>query len=333
MARTDETPTPTPEGTPSIDRPATAAATATAPIPLTQLATAARLAAIVWAAMLVGATLVTIEIVSQGVRLPLDQLALALLLTVSPVAAAFALRDSRPRLALALTVVATLKILAFISTVTTVLLTMRAGSLVDDDLARIDAALGVNVVTWINWAQHWLMDYVLWAIYNTLVPQTLLLVCLLAWRYEAAAAWRFTLQMAIAGITTLVVYNYFPTIGPFPTPESAPTEAQRWYVDLFLSLRSGEDKTAYLFVLTGLVTFPSFHAAWAVVLTAAFARFRRWLAAIAILNVIVLFTAVTHGCHYVADILAGGGIGLMAIALGAAVAMLVGDAWPKRSLE
>lgn len=283
--------------------------------------------------MALGAALVAIEIVSRELRLPLDQLALALLLTVTPLAAAYLVRESRPRLALALLVIGTLKILAFVSTVTTVLLTMRAGPLVDDRIAALDAAMGIEVTAWILWVQHWLLDYTLWAIYNTLVPQTLLIVGLLAWRGEAVAAWRFTLQMALAGIATLAVYNYFPTIGPFPTPEAAPSAAQRWYLDLFLALRGGEDRTAHLFVMTGLVTFPSFHASWAVVVTAAFLRFRRWLPAMAALNLLVLFSAITHGCHYVMDLIAGVGIALVAIALGAALARLLGDAPARPRLE
>src|SRR5262249_24403227 len=55
----------------------------------------------------------------------------------------------------------------------------------------------------------------------------------------------------------------------------------------------------------GIITFPSFHAVWAVLLTAAFWR-RGWLFyAIGVLNLAVIAWTVTTGMHYFTDVLAG----------------------------
>ncbi len=55
----------------------------------------------------------------------------------------------------------------------------------------------------------------------------------------------------------------------------------------------------------GLITFPSFHATWAILLALS-CWHRRWLFALsAVLNGMVLIATLTTGWHYLADVLAG----------------------------
>lgn len=281
--------------------------------PVARLNPTTRVALVVWGVLLASVVALAHEVVAEAAKLPLDQFALAVLLVVPPIGMAIFLRHRMPRVALALIIMGTLKILALSATASTALVTMWGEPLIDSQLASMDRALGFDGLAWIAWAQQPVIDHLFWLIYQTTAPQTLLVAALLAHYRRALLAWSFSLQLLIAVGLTLFVFALYPSIGPFSTPSAALTDAQRSYIDLFLGLRSGEDRTMHLFVLTGLVTFPSFHAAWAVVLTAAFRPFPKLFPVAAALNCVILLTAVTHGCHYLMDVIVGVGIGLMAV--------------------
>ena len=63
----------------------------------------------------------------------------------------------------------------------------------------------------------------------------------------------------------------------------------------------------------GLITFPSFHTTWAVLLALAFLRRRRLLPLFATLNVIVIVSTLTTGWHYLVDVLGGIAVCLLAV--------------------
>jgi len=56
--------------------------------------------------------------------------------------------------------------------------------------------------------------------------------------------------------------------------------------------------------LEGIITFPSFHVAGGLMVTWAFRRYRRWCAALALLNIWLIAATVMTGAHYVVDVLA-----------------------------
>ncbi|MEX2672101.1 MAG: phosphatase PAP2 family protein [Phycisphaeraceae bacterium] len=226
------------------------------------------------------------------------------------------LRRRAPRIALGLATLATVLSLAFVGNALTALIAMHGVPLVDPQLAAIDRALGVDAAAWIAWAQKpALLNYGLFAVYESLMPQTVLIALLYARRHDVVGSWRFALQLLLAVFATILLFRFFPAVGPSLTPETAPTAFQNHYISLFNGLHTGEDRTIHLFIFTGLVTFPSFHAAWAVILTAAFRPWPKLLPAAVVLNSLVLVTAVTHGCHYVIDILVGIAIGTAALML------------------
>jgi membrane-associated phospholipid phosphatase len=79
----------------------------------------------------------------------------------------------------------------------------------------------------------------------------------------------------------------------------------------------------------GLITFPSFHVAWALLLTWAF-RGRRWLfAAAVILNSLVVASTMTTGWHYFSDLLGGAAVALAAMALWCAYAERTNQSTPE----
>jgi len=63
----------------------------------------------------------------------------------------------------------------------------------------------------------------------------------------------------------------------------------------------------------GIITFPSFHATWAVLLMAAFAGQRRLFPAAVALNLLVIASTLPIGMHYGVDAIVGTLIGVAAI--------------------
>ena len=54
-----------------------------------------------------------------------------------------------------------------------------------------------------------------------------------------------------------------------------------------------------------LVTFPSFHTTWAILLAYAFRGRRRWFIPAVILNAAVIAATLTTGWHYFTDVIGG----------------------------
>ena len=70
-------------------------------------------------------------------------------------------------------------------------------------------------------------------------------------------------------------------------------------------LRSGARTLVTWRDAEGLITFPSFHTIWAVLLVAAFYGCRRLFWPVALLNVLVVLSTITTGMHYFSDVIAG----------------------------
>ena len=90
------------------------------------------------------------------------------------------------------------------------------------------------------------------------------------------------------------------------------TTDQKIYLD---ALRSGQH--TLIEEMSGLITFPSFHAAWALLFMWAFYPVKRLRAAAILLNLVVLAATPVQGAHYFID-LAGGAV-VAALAIYAAV--------------
>src|SRR3546814_12195667 len=100
------------------------------------------------------------------------------------------------------------------------------------------------------------------------------------------------------------------------------------YLDTFERLRSGALRTLGSESLTGIITFPSFHAAAAVLLGWGFASFGRLGWPLVALNALMFVSAIVGGGHYLVDLIAGAAVALIGLWL---AARLIDR--PKRSEE
>lgn len=85
------------------------------------------------------------------------------------------------------------------------------------------------------------------------------------------------------------------------------------FVEVLDGVRAGRLRMLDQSLITGIVTFPSLHAADAVVLAWGYARLGRIGWPLAALNVLMIGSAVVVGGHYIVDVVAGGVIAAVAI--------------------
>ncbi|PXA91476.1 hypothetical protein DMC47_25540 [Nostoc sp. 3335mG] len=164
-----------------------------------------------------------------------------------------------------------------------------------------------------------LMAAMCW-VYSTLLWQPFLLVTLLAalgrfdrlWHF--VRAWMLALVLSVAifalipAVTAYVHYGLSPADSPFLTVNAGWRPAQ-----IIADLRSGAIRELGVGQMAGLITFPSFHAAGAVLLGWGFRRIPLIGIPFLLLNAAMLPTIPVVGSHYFVDVLGGVAVALLAI--------------------
>jgi membrane-associated phospholipid phosphatase len=203
-----------------------------------------------------------------------------------------------------------------------------AGPRIDLQLAAIDRALGFNWPRAMMFmAQHPLLDLLLRCCYDSVLPQIALVVLVLGWARQADNVFRFCLSVAIGAIVTVFFWTLFSSFGAFSVYHLPPAVASRLHLeldskyasDLVDLLRNGPGQISPRSA-RGLIGFPSFHAALAMMAAWYAGRVRslRWPALI--LNVCVMISTPIQGGHHLIDVVAGIGVAAFAIAVSELVA-------------
>jgi membrane-associated phospholipid phosphatase len=201
-----------------------------------------------------------------------------------------------------------LAVLVVFSSVYSVLMYAVASTgrpLADHLLLRLDATMGLsapNLVRWID-ARPVLAELFLVA-YFSLIPQTIAVIVVLGFANRAKNLDRFLVRFMLSSLIAVVGFYFWPALGAcgdgrLPVPERyAPT------IEHIEALRSGAMTAITWRGAQGLITVPSFHTIWAVLLASAFAGSRLFWPLV-LLNALVVASTVTTGMHYFIDVLAG----------------------------
>lgn len=195
------------------------------------------------------------------------------------------------------------------------LVTTTRAPLVDHVLLAADLRLGFDWTVWARWlvahrTVHWLLAVSYWMLF----PEVLL--CLL-WIPLAGSANELLGMLMIAALITIACSGFAPAIGHLP---HAPQVAQ------VIALRAGTMHEIPLSSPEGLIAFPSFHSALALILAYA-ARRSRWLFPIACaMTIAILISVPSEGGHYLLDVIGGALMVLVTIAALSALAPVVGSA-------
>jgi membrane-associated phospholipid phosphatase len=178
--------------------------------------------------------------------------------------------------------------------------------LADALLARCDAALGLSAPATVRWtvdrpAIAWLLG----AAYFSLIPQTILAIAWLGLSDRRGNLDTFLVRFMLGGLITAVGFYWWPAAGTYGAAHNLPVPSYcQKCLEHLEALRSGSHTVITWRETEGLITFPSFHTIWALLLAAAFYRTRLFWP-LALLNVLVVVSTITTGMHYYVDVLAG----------------------------
>ncbi|MGA7973812.1 MAG: phosphatase PAP2 family protein [Pseudolabrys sp.] len=173
-------------------------------------------------------------------------------------------------------------------------------------------------------------------IYMSLSAQMTVAVLVLG--FSARLAWLrvYTLAFIFAALITIAISAVLPTEGVWlhdglhaANHTVVPASSTSWPV--FLGLRDGSYRLLEGVGAEGIITFPSLHAALAVIIVAALwpLRMARWVCVL--INAAMLAATPIEGSHYLADVLAG--LVVAAVSLAAARALVARLAAAPQAME
>ena len=189
----------------------------------------------------------------------------------------------------------------------------------------IDRALGFDFPAHYSFVHaHPLAARVLDACYNTSILQVALVLITLAMTGQEERLHAFNLLFVMTAFAVIVVANIMPTLGTYAFYGVAQADPPKFLFDPgsgwqhlphLTALREGSMREVPFDDLHGLIAFPSFHTALAIVCTWALMRTRFVFWPLALVNVTLIVATPTLGSHYLSDALAGWLIAAASIAL------------------
>lgn len=186
-------------------------------------------------------------------------------------------------------------------------------SLVDEQLAAIDAALGFHWAEVAQWVRaHGWLDELFWWAYRSAFLQITVLVIVLAATGRYRQLREFSAFFVCGGILSAGCSALAPAFGPWHAAPASLFDVNM--MSHFAQLRSGELRVIDLAAMQGLVSIPSFHTMGAVFIVYAMRGLRGWAPLYAVLNLLMIASTPTEGGHYLADVLAGGFLAFAMIA-------------------
>lgn len=179
--------------------------------------------------------------------------------------------------------------------------------LIDEALQELDRRLffGFERAPVIEWLIHReILFKATQAVYQSIMVQPQVLIAVLFGLGLASRGWRLIFAWGLTLLLTLAVFPWLPALGSPP-----------YFLDFMGTFHGARDGSLRLLgedALTGIITFPSFHAGAAVLLGWGFAAVPKIGRPFVALNALMFASAIIGG-HYLVDLVAGGLIATAAI--------------------
>jgi membrane-associated phospholipid phosphatase len=194
--------------------------------------------------------------------------------------------------------------------------------LLDAQFAHADAALGLDWMAVLSFADgHPTVGRTLRFAYHSSLLQMVSVFVVLSGTRQLDRLAGFLKLLTATGIITILASIVFPAAGAFvfhnPSAELRDVVGQAagiWHLEHFEALRSGAMRTIRLNAVEGLITFPSFHTALAIITAWAFWRTKHLALPVLGISVLVIASTVPVGGHYFVDVFAGAAIAAACIA-------------------
>lgn len=206
---------------------------------------------------------------------------------------------------------------AGVATGVTALAALRLNTpLVDATLASADNIIGLDTsafVTWVAWKPQ--ISQLLNVAYLSTVPLIFATVIFLAWTRRGTRMWELCLSFAGSGMICALISALLPAAGAFihygisrDTLVLLPEGSGLYHLLTFDAYRSGTLSVVDTSHLEGVITFPSFHVAMALMVGYA-VRGLRWLSVSAwTWSGLTIVSTVPIGGHYIIDLIAGAAV-------------------------
>jgi membrane-associated phospholipid phosphatase len=213
---------------------------------------------------------------------------------------------------------------------------LRANSpLIDSALARSDSLLGFSAPWLIGVISgHPSVAAMLSFLYHTAIPALIATAIILSFGGLRQRSWDLAFSFVFCSTVCGAISVIFPAEGTFihynigpDIIAGLPKGAGTFYIPAFESFRSGVSTMIDFDRLTGVVTFPSFHGATAL-MTAFALRDIRWVAPVAwAWCILVHISTIPMGGHYGTDLVVGGLIWAISVWIAALATRRAHPAW------
>lgn len=172
-----------------------------------------------------------------------------------------------------------------------------------NQLLAIDTTLGFHQLTVMHWMGHhrWLAQSFAWA-YQFWHWQVFLVAPILVLCHQFKRACEFLWLSALVGFCCCLIYYIWPSLSPAAVlPQHIFADSCYTCIHRFHLLRSHHH---YAFGMCGLIDFPSYHAALAMLTIWAFIKtpMLKWV--MLIINVWIILATFLLGFHYLIDVIA-----------------------------
>ena len=187
--------------------------------------------------------------------------------------------------------------------------------LVDSELARIDAGLGFSWPAWFQFVNsHRLLKVLFVVVYASLLAECAASIIYFAHRNRSDRIAEFLWGALISILITAPISGIVPALGAF-VHFGVPQPAEATYLPHLLALREGTASSFSLNEFQGIVTMPSYHTVLAILIVYAYRGCGRLFALVLAGNALMLLTLPSEGGHYLIDLIAGGAIAAVTIAI------------------
>jgi membrane-associated phospholipid phosphatase len=197
------------------------------------------------------------------------------------------------------------------------MLAARGDPLWDSSFRAWDATFGLGWTQAVGWLDRrpWLANANT-LFYHSLIPQMVAVVLLLTQLHRIYALRVVMFANILAGFAAILVSGLFPAQGNLFDPAAYPhvgESAAFLHLPDIEGLRSGALRTLDLTKLQGIVTFPSYHAAMAVIHAWGFWHVRAARVPGVIWSALIILATPLGGGHYFVDVIAGAAVAIFAL--------------------
>jgi PAP2 superfamily protein len=187
--------------------------------------------------------------------------------------------------------------------------------LVDSELARIDAGLGFSWPAWFQFVNaHPLLKGLFVIVYAGLLPECAASVIYFAHRRRSDRIAEFLWGALLSILITATISGIVPALGAFEH-FGVPGPAKATYLPHLLALREGTALSFSVNAIQGIITMPSYHTVLAILIIYVYRGCGRLFTLALVLNSVMLLSLPSEGGHYLIDLIAGGAVAAVTIAI------------------